>query len=155
MDGRMISRRMLLTGGAAAVAGALGVAVGVFRSSEPRGRPVPPSWLLAALAQERSLLDGLAGVPADQVRPAVVSVIRADHAAHARALEQLVARYGGSAAATSSGPSFGRVNRAQLRAAEQVAAGEAGKVAGSLFGANAALLASIAACEAVHGQVLL
>ena len=84
---------------------------------------------------------------------------RADHVAHLRALDALVAGYGPAAKATPAASSS-RVpagtprTRAQLRAAEQQAASAAARRADALSGARAALLASIAACEATHADLL-
>jgi hypothetical protein len=83
----------------------------------------------------------------------VIAQARADHAAHLTALRGMLAGY----AATASAPTrpHGRPRSlAQLHAAERDAAQAAARHADALDGAAAALLASIAACEATHAELL-
>jgi hypothetical protein len=152
-----LPRRWFLAGGVALLAGA-GAGVGAdLRRKDPVVRPPlpprPPAALVAAAHAERRLLADLrvtTGGPAD-VR-AVVEQLKADHEAHLAALTALLARY----RAPSSTPAAGGTPRtpAQLRTAEQRAASTAAAHAEALHGPQAALLASIAACEATHAELL-
>lgn len=156
------SRRWLLVSGAAvAVGGAAGVAAELVQRRVDAPADRPPQELVAALAAERALIADLdattGGMPA--VRR-VVRQARANHAAHLQTLRELVATYSG-AASESASPSAGTPTargiprtRAQLRAAEQRASSSAAARAARLDGAHAALLASIAACEATHADLL-
>ncbi len=163
---RGTTRRTFLIGGAAvggaAVGGAaLGVGLEFGTHSQPvrPKRPSAPPALVAAADAERALLADLdattGGAPA--VRD-VIRQIRADHAAHLQALAGLAATYPGFAPARASGTTNSAAGqartKAQLRDAEQAASDEAARRAGVLVGAAAALLASIAACEATHAELL-
>lgn len=151
-----VSRRWLLAGGVALVVGG-GAGVGAdFLSARPRSRPVsppaPPAELLAAITAERALIADLdattGGTP--PVRQVIVQA-RADHAAHLRALRGALAGYAKHRTTPQSGAPR---TRAELRRAEERAAAAAGRRAAALSGAHAALLASIAACEATHAALL-
>jgi hypothetical protein len=84
----------------------------------------------------------------------LVEQLRADHAAHLRALRRLLATYPSAPKTPSSpGPAQPRT-LGQLRGVEHQAAVDAAKRASALDGAAAALLASIAACEATHAELL-
>jgi hypothetical protein len=157
------TRRWFLVSGAAVLVGAGGgVAADLAQHRRrPRQRPVAPAELRAAVAAERALvadLDATTGGGA-QVR-ALLTQLRADHAAHLSALTGLVATYGAAGASAgasaSAAPPAPGVARsvAQLRAAEQQASAAAADRAARLAGAHAALLASIAACEASHADLL-
>jgi hypothetical protein len=166
----VITRRVALAAAATVAAGGIGAAAGMLRSRSPQGRPAPPSWLVAAAERERHLLDGIDTALAAAPHAAVLAAVRADHAAHADALTQLIADYPDSAASrsprapppavattprsTSSSAALGANALAQLRAAEQSAAQTAAAAASQLAGADAALFASIAACEGSHVEVL-
>ena len=155
-------RAFLIAGGTAVVAGA-GAGVGVELSRhEPRPRasappPPPPAELVNALAAERELIATLdASIPtAPQVRERLTH-IRADHAAHERALAAAVRQVSGpSTAPTASGtPAAAPIGAAELAGAERGAAQAAAARAARLTGRNAVLLASIAACEATHAELL-
>ena len=148
------------------VAGA-GAGVGVeFWRDRPKAaapRRHAPAALRAALAAEHELIAGLdASLPAAGSAAAALRQLRADHAAHARALAAAVAEAGGApagattAASGSAGTSPPPPARsvAQLRQAETDASRRAAERAGALSGRDATLLASIAACEASHAELL-
>jgi hypothetical protein len=156
---RGISRRGLLLGAAAVVlAGGGGIAVGVLRPvghEPPTGRP--PADLVAALAAERALIasiDATSGGTAP-VR-AALHQIKADHVAHRIALQAAVDGYPDPPTGARAGRSRPAValHVAELRSAEQHASAQAASRAARLSGRDAALLASIAACEACHAELL-
>jgi hypothetical protein len=150
-----ISRRWLLAGGTALLlGGGAGVVTERLRHTEPAAPTTAPAALLAAVRAERALLADLdattGGSPA--VR-AVIGQVRADHAAHLAALRGILAGYSSGRAATAK--RHGRPRTlAQLHAAEEDAARTAAQHADALTGPAAALLASIAACEATHAELL-
>ncbi len=152
------ARRWFLVGSGAVLAGAgAGVAAELVQR-RTRTVPAPPRALVAAAAAERTLIADLdattGGTP--EVRR-LITQARADHVAHLRALDALVADYGTpptASAAASSRPKGTPRTRQQLRAAEGLAATAAARRAGGFSGARAALLASIAACEATHADLL-
>jgi hypothetical protein len=149
----MITRRALLGAGVLAAAGGIGAAVAELR---PRPRPpVPPAapqQLSEALARERSLVANLDAALA--TRPDLRQV-RDDHAAHAAALRQAIARYPALASPlTSASPRPEAGTSAQLRDSELAAARAAAGESAVLTGADAALLASISASEATHAELL-
>jgi hypothetical protein len=151
-----ISRRGLLLGGVAVVlAGGGGVAAGVLRPvahERPTGRP--PADLVAALAAERALIASIdATTGGDAAVRTALRQIRADHVAHHSALQGAVAAYP-RAAPEPSPRSAQALDVAGLRTAEQRASAQAATRAARLSGRPAALLASIAACEASHGELL-
>jgi hypothetical protein len=93
--------------------------------------------------------------------------VHRDHLAHERALAALVSADGSDARAAGSSspspsPSPSRSDsphtrpptRAALRAGESAAATRAAALATTLSGPGAAVLASIAACEATHAELL-
>jgi hypothetical protein len=152
------TRRWFLAGGLAVVLGAGGGAI-VELVRNPKHRPAlpppAPGALLAAVESERVLiadLDATTGGP-PAVRRVVVAA-RADHAAHLHALSALVARYRRVAPGQRRRHRGSPRTLAQLRAAEQHAAVVAARRARALEGGSAALLASIAACEATHAELL-
>jgi hypothetical protein len=154
---RRPTRRWFLAGSAAVVAGAgAGVGAEYVRHEKPAPPPEPPAALLAAAAAERRLISDLVattGGTGDIRR--VIEQATADHRAHLAALEALLTRYRRPAPPSSSPspvPGAART-RAQLRAAETAAATAAARHADALRGAQAALLASIAACESGHAEL--
>ena len=149
------SRRWFLAGGAAVVLGSgAGILAGALQDESAAPPPPAPAALLAAVAAERALIADLrattGGTPA--VRRVIVQA-SADHAAHLAALTRLL---GGFRTPTHSpSPPRGTPRRlAELRAAEQRASAAAAANAAQLDGGLAALLASIAACEATHAELL-
>jgi hypothetical protein len=155
---RGTSRRWFLAGGAAALlGGGAGVAADFLHDAGPRPRPPAPAALRAAVAAERALIADLDATTggAPEVRR-IIAAARADHVAHLAALTDLLTRYRPAPHASASAPAPRGAPRtlAQLRAAEQRAAAAAAQHATALFGAQAAMLASIAASEASHAELL-
>jgi hypothetical protein len=160
-------RAFLIAGGTAVVAGA-GAGVGMeFSRHEPRRRaatpaPSPPAELVDALAAERDLIAVLdASIPTEPQLRARLTRIRDDHTAHERALAAAVRQVSGPSAAPSAGPSASSgtpagaaAGAAELARAERGAAQTAAARAARLAGRDAVLLASIAACEAAHAELL-
>lgn len=159
-------RAFLIAGGTAVVTGA-GAGVGIeFSRHEPRRRastppPPPPAELADALAAERDLIAVLdASIPTEPQLRARLTRIRADHAAHERALAAAVRQVSGPSAAHRAFPSGSEtaaaaaVGAAELAGAERGAAQAAAARATRLTGRDAVLLASIAACEATHVELL-
>jgi hypothetical protein len=150
-----LSRRSLLLGGAAVLlAGGGGVAAGVLRpvaDDGPSGRPLAD--LVAALAAERSLIASIdATTGGDAAVRTALRQIRADHVAHHSALQAAVSAFPRSAPEPRPGPAVA-LDVAGLRSAEQRASARAATHAARLEGQHAALLASIAACEASHAEL--
>jgi hypothetical protein len=145
----MITRRALLGAGVVAAAGGIGAAVAGLQRRSP---PAPPRQLSDALAREQSLVANLDAALGG--RPELRQV-RDNHAAHAAALRQAIARYRVPASpliSASSRPLGGTT--AQLRGSELAAAKAAAAESAALAGADAALLASISASEATHAELL-
>ncbi len=162
-SGRLVTRRGLLLSGAAVVvaAGAGAGAAALAPRDEPPPPPVPPADLVAALAAEQALLAGLdAAVARDASLTSLAGALRADHVAHAQALRALLPAPSTAPSIPPSNPrpaatpAAGTLDRAGLRSAEQLAAGQAAARAARLDGTAAVLLASIAACEAGHAELL-
>ena len=152
------TRRWFLAGGLAVVLGAGGGAI-VELVGNPKHRPAPPPpaprALLAAVDAERALiadLDATTGGP-PAVRRVIVAA-RADHAAHLHALTALATRYRRVAPGERRRHRGSPRTLAQLRTAEQHASAAAARRARTVDGGSAALLASIAACEATHAELL-
>jgi hypothetical protein len=150
------SRRWFLAGGAAVLVGA-GAGVGAdfaHERSHAKSPDPPPAALIAAIAAERTLIADLEATTggAAEVR-LVIKQARADHAAHLRALLPLLTAHRTPSTAASRPRGTPRT-LAELRAAEQRASAGAARNADALRGAQAALLASIAACEASHADLL-
>jgi hypothetical protein len=155
-------RAFLIAGGTAVIAGA-GAGVGLeFSRHEPRPRaatppPAPPAELVDALAAERDLIAVLdASIPTEPQLRERLTRIRADHAAHERALAAAVRQVSGpSAAPSASGtPAAAAIGAAALAGAERGASQTAAERAARLNGRDAVLLAAIAACEAAHAELL-
>lgn len=150
------SRRGFVTACATAVvlAAGGGVAAGiVVRPSDSSRAPVPPAALSDAVTAELELLTTVhaARSTVSGARRAVLDALYADHQAHLTALQGAFGLAGGtpSPIATPSAPTGG-VSWAEVRAAEHRAVAGAAHRALRLSGTNAALLASISACEAGH-----
>jgi hypothetical protein len=122
----------------------------------PSPQTVTPAALLTALAREKQLITRTAlartARPDDPVLPALLT----DHQAHAAAIEAAMAASlptrataSPSASASAAAPTSG-----QLKADEQAAHDAAAAESATLHGAAAVLLASIAACEAGHVELL-
>jgi hypothetical protein len=155
--GRGVSRRAVLLSGLATLAAAGGgVTIAALQhvDSDASG-PEPPPDLVSALMAERSLIASLDASMASEPALAVFArAARADHVAHAAALEAAVAAYPRTAVASPSTSPTQAMTRAALRAAEQRASATAAARAAALSGRDAALLASIAASEASHAELL-
>lgn len=163
-----ISRRHLLaatglTGAALLAAAGIGSAVAALADLPRRSRDeVPalapsatpgltgPSQLVMALARERELLANLAAAQRAQPGQVVLANLADDHRAHAQALATAIG------AAPPMDPTAAAIAPSidQLKAAEQSAHDAAATDSASLRGADAVLLASIAACEAGHVELL-
>ena len=148
------SRRWFLAGGVAVLLGAgAGAAVELSGRSSPAAPAAAPAALVAAVRAERALIADLdATTGGSGTVRSVIRQARADHAAHLAALRGVLAGYV-HPRASAMPPGRARA-RAQLRAAETAAAQAAAQHATDLTGAAAALLASIAACEATHAELL-
>lgn len=152
------ARRWFLAAGVAALLGVSGGVIAELRTAHRAKTPPPPQppeALVAAAEAERALiadLDATTGGTPD-VRRVIVQA-RADHAAHLQALVAMLARFGHVPARQRRRPHGTPRTLAQLRAAEQRAATVAGRRASALDGGYAAVLASIAACEATHAELL-
>jgi hypothetical protein len=151
-----ISRRGVLgTALGAVLAAGAGTAAGYLRPLH--GRPPvqqPNPDLVAALAAEKSLVAQLdASGKTDGSLAGALSVVRADHEQHAAALEFAIGAVT-STQPTASPAAPKALTRAQLAAAEAQAATHAAARAMRLSGRDAALLASIAACEQTHRELL-
>jgi hypothetical protein len=115
---------------------------------------LPPSVLTDAASRERALiadLDATTGGTA-AVR-LTIRAARADHAAHLAALEGLLAFYRKPHRPPAPVTGVPRTHTALAAAEFAAAAAEAGWAA-QTYAAQAALLASIAACEATHAALL-
>lgn len=151
------SRRWLLVaGGAALLAGGAGVGAAWLSDGSTATGPGPaPDALLGAVFAEQALIADLdattGGAPA--VRTAIAQ-LRADHALHLQALDALASQYRRPRASASASAKGTPRTAAALRAAEVRASAGAAHRASILPGRAAVLLASIAACEAAHAELL-
>jgi hypothetical protein len=153
----VISRRTVLGAGAVIAAGGVGALVAAVQPRHQGDAPrvEPPPVLTGALAREDALVAGLeAALHGDSALGARLHPLRDDHSAHAAALRSALAAYPTSTASPSSSTTPTAPTLAALRAAEVAAARSAADDSLALQGADAALLASIAACEATHAEVL-
>ena len=153
---RRPSRRWFLAGGTAVLIGAgAGVAADfVHGAPTPAAPEQAPAALRAARADEQALLAAVRRARADgSLTRDLAELLISDHEAHLAALTAALAGYAKSGR-SGAGPTAGRADRASLRALEHRASHTAAERAARLSGPSAALLASIAACEATHAQVL-
>jgi hypothetical protein len=152
----VLTRRALFGAGVVVLAGGAGAAIAGIqptrgRDREPRDATVP---LEQALAREQALVAGLEAAVRGGLGPAIaVQAARNDHLAHAAALRSAIAPRAATSR-SSAPPSATNPTVAQLRHAEVAAARAAASESAALAGAHAALLASIAASEATHAEVL-
>jgi hypothetical protein len=157
-------RGFLVAGGLAALAAGGGVwlAVSAGEGSSTPASPTASRDLRAAAAAEQALLaqvDAAArhahGSDRDLLR-----AVRADHVAHLAAIEASIADAlypsvpSTSASASAPAAPAGVVRIPDLRSAEVQAARAAAARAARLTGRSAVLLASIAAAEATHAELL-
>lgn len=157
--GLMSRRAWLGCAGVVTAAAAGGVIVAVARPDTVSGHPPgPPDWLPDALAREQQLLAGIAAAGrTDATLRIRLAPLRADHLAHLQVLQALAARYPRSAASSGSSPTPPAPNSAGVagvRVAELAASRATAAAALTAAGSNAGLLASIAACEATHAEIL-
>jgi hypothetical protein len=153
----VLTRRALLGAGVAVLAGGVGAAVAGIqptrgRDGERRDAPVP---LGQALAREQALVADLEAALSGGLGPAIaLQAARNDHLAHAATLRSTIARYAATSPSSAPPPSATTPTVVQLRDAEVAAARAAASESAALAGAHAALLASIAASEATHAELL-
>ena len=167
---RQLLARTGLAGAAIIGAGGAGAAVAALadlpgRASAPSGpSPVaspstavaPPQQLVSALARERALVATAEAAQAATPGLAVLASIAADHRSHADALAAAIGSPSGPTASPSSSKSAlaGTGSVATLLAAERAAQQVDAVDSAKLRGSDAVLLASIAACEAGHVELL-
>ncbi|HJQ43693.1 MAG TPA: hypothetical protein VJ831_11455 [Jatrophihabitantaceae bacterium] len=152
-----VTRRGILLGATGVVlAAGAGTGAGYLRQLRDEPDTRAPPDLLAALASERALTRQLdAAIRRDRTQRQLLTPIRADHQAHADAIAAAIREVTGRAAPADTGRAARTApSRAVLRSAEQTAATRTALRAGRLDGRAATLLASIAACEASHAEVL-
>jgi hypothetical protein len=159
-----VSRRRLLLGlgglGLAVAGAGAGAGVGASWHIHRPPPPVAPPRLVAALAREMALIAAIDDVQVHAGAAGLLSALRTDHAAHAKALQALLSSYPpaqptpGPTSASTSAPGGSRLTSAQLRRAEVVAAAAATQDSAESVGALAVLFASIAACESGHVALL-
>ncbi|HEY7007800.1 MAG TPA: hypothetical protein VH395_02600 [Jatrophihabitantaceae bacterium] len=170
---RTVSRRGVLIGGGIAVLAAAGGGIALGVATEPAAGEHPstaariPAELAAAVAAETALIahvDSALGTARPHVRRALRE-IRADHVAHLAALRAAIAddvyplttpsaSASGSVSGSVPPPSPAPVPTPDVRAGELRASRAAAARAARLSGRDAALLASIAASEACHAELL-
>jgi hypothetical protein len=153
-------RGFLIVGGLAVVAAGGGVWWAL--SDDGTKSAAPPTALIHQLEAARTSEYAL--IIASQIAlkhagssAAAVRQVHADHIAHARAIEGLIADEMYPVKASLPPVSVHvppRISIAQVRSAESAAARAAGARAANLPGRAAVLLASIAACEATHAELL-
>jgi hypothetical protein len=141
-----------------------GVGVELWREhSPPAATHHASAALVDALNTEHELIAGVdASVPGAGKAAATLRHIRSDHRAHARALAAAIREAGGAAPrADPTGATAATHSRqppsqpvTQLAHAEAAASRRAAARAANMHGGDAALLASIAASEATHAELL-
>ncbi len=152
-----VTRRSVLLGGAGIVmaAGAGAGVAGLRPRPAPARAPQPPAILVQALAAERDLLAAVAATSAAHPElGSLLTQLAGDHRDHERAFVTMLADYPGAATPTGVPTPPPPDTALGLRAVEQRAADAAAAHAAALWGAEATLLASIAACEAGHAELL-
>jgi hypothetical protein len=121
-------------------------------SPAPDATNAPPAELVAALQREQQLLATIAAMTAAGPATALLPQLAADHQAHSVALLAAMGRPQ-APLPSPSGPAPAHTTD-QLKAAEQAAQLAAVTAAATLPATTAVLLASIAACEAGHVELL-
>jgi hypothetical protein len=147
----------MLGAGAVVAAGGIGTLVAAVqpRHQGATSRVEPPPTLTGALAREDALVAGLdATLHGDSALGARLLPLRDDHSAHAAALRSALAAYPTASPSPSPSAAPTAPTLTALRAAELAAARSAAEDSLALRGADAALLASISACEATHAEML-
>jgi hypothetical protein len=146
------SRRFVLGTGVLVLAGAgAGAGYSFWRTRHPAHR-VAPTALVEAARAERVLVatldDRIARFPK---QAPLLRQLRLDHALHSAALDAAVREHTGTL--PHPGPAAA-VTKSRLIDTERRAAADAARRALALTGRDAALLASISACEAAHVELL-
>ena len=160
MEDAPTRRTVLFATAAVVVAAAGGAGYAALRPEPARGRAAAPPELVAAVAAERDLIALIdAELAAHTSLGQLLTQVRSDHNAHLAALQAAVAAYPGTppTAPTPTRPQpsgSASAARANVRAAEQRAWTAAASRARVLTGPAATVLASIAACEATHAELL-
>lgn len=155
-------RGFLLTGVLTALAagGGVWVALSADGSNSHAAPPAALRDLRAAAAAEQALIDQVdaAARHVQGARGDALRLLRADHVAHLTAIRASIADlvYPAKPAGTTPAPrpATARVSVAEVRDRERAAAKAAADRAARLTGDAAALLASIAAAEAAHAELL-
>src|SRR5581483_2246927 len=154
------TRRAVLLSAAAIAAGAAGGgAYAAIRPEPATGRASAPPDLAAAAQAESRLLALIDAAVTAHGLAGTLAGVRADHQAHAAALQAEIASYPGSRTPEPYNPPPAvaptpAAALAQIRGAEQQAAIDAAARARTLAGPAATVLASISACEATHAALL-
>lgn len=155
------TRRWFLAGTGAVLLGAGGGVAADFTRKRPAAAPnPPPRALVEALHAEQGLVNAVTRAGVDPGPDAArLRQIERDHRQHLAAVQAALAQYDplkpaprASRAPATTGPR--PMPAATLRKAEAAAAHDGATRAGRLRGRNATLLASIAACEATHVELL-
>ena len=152
----LLTRRHLLATAAVVIAGGAGVGAGLLRPVRERQPPGAPQSLLDARDREHALTATVdAMLAADATLHPLLDPIRADHVAHAAAFDSLLSGYNRRPSPSSPPPSASTpAGRPALLAAEHQASQALSAASGTQVGEPAALLASVAACEAGHVELL-
>jgi hypothetical protein len=148
----LITRRAVLWSGLGVATAGAGAAAGALLPAHPAGPRTPaPQPMLDALAAEQRLVAMHGAAVTEESLREPMAFVRADHVAHLQAIRALLAAFAPATAAPA--PAAGHPTREGLRAAETQAASSAVARAAALTGRAAAVLASIAACEATHAEL--
>lgn len=152
------TRRWFLAGTGAVLLGAGGGVAAEFARKQPKPPPNPPPMALVAAqtAEQNLLLDAQRTLKRSGADAARLSQIEGDHRLHLQALRAALTRYDPlpKRRRRLSTRIAGPLGISALRKAESAAARDGAARARQLRGRDATLLASIAACEATHVEVL-
>ncbi len=153
-----VSRRQLICGAVVLLAAGAGTSAATLRRLATAMAPPRPLELFDAAAREHTMIAAIdVAVAADASLHGLLDPIRADHAAHLRAIQALLGPSAeqsppaGTAALSAATPAPGRGG---LLASERAAQLAAASASSSQSGATAVLFASISACEAAHVALL-
>ena len=154
------TRRWFLAGVGAVLLGAGGGVAAEFARKQPKPppNPAPAALVSAQAAEEKLLLDAQRARKSSGADAARLGQLESNHRQHLQALRTALSRYDpplprGKRQHFATGIS-GPLSVSALREAESSAAREGAARAGQLRGREATLLASIAACEATHVELL-
>jgi mannose-1-phosphate guanylyltransferase len=123
-------------------------------SIAPSARTTAPAALVTALAREQQLIARTVLARTAQPADPVLAALITDHQAHAAAIAAAIGAASAGRAPTSSATPTTPPTAAELKASEQAAHDAAAAESATVRGAAAVLLASIAACEAGHVELL-